>query len=262
MKDIGEALKRAREERGLGLREVQTATKIRQKYLEALEAGDDSVMPGEVYTKGFIRSYAEYLGLDGWELVGRYKAWKDSVRPSAETKPEQKPLHRGPARPPRYLAWVLIILLLAFGGFLGSQYYLSSRPGDAPQVEAPTQEEEPPGEAEPVPQEPPSEPEVPAIRKVEVSPTVVEYYVRAESVQLEVGVAPITDRCWMHVTVDGRVAFDGMLAPGQIQTWQTPGEVRIRAGRPWALTFNLNGVSWGPEGDREGLPMDLVFKVE
>ncbi|MEW6080571.1 MAG: RodZ domain-containing protein [Bacillota bacterium] len=261
MKDIGEALKRAREERGLSLREVQTATKIRQKYLEALEAGDDSVMPGEVYTKGFIRSYAEYLGLDGWEMVGHYKAWKDSVRPSSELKPEERPVQLRRVRPPHYPAWVLVLLLVAFGGFLGRQYYLSSRPVKAPPVEAPV-EEEPAGEPEPTPEEPPGEPGMPAIRRVEISPTVVEYHVPAESVQLEVGVAPITDRCWMHVTVDGRVVFDGMLAPGQIQAWETSGEVRIRAGRPWSLTFNLNGVSWGPEGDREGVPMDLLFKVE
>lgn len=87
LKEIGERLRRRREELGLSLRDAQTATKIRQRYLEALEEGDDSVMPGYVYAKGFLRAYASYLGLDGWALVEEYKAIREGAAPSGSEAP-------------------------------------------------------------------------------------------------------------------------------------------------------------------------------
>ncbi|MEW5933591.1 MAG: helix-turn-helix domain-containing protein, partial [Bacillota bacterium] len=60
MREIGELLRRTREEKGLTLKEAQVETKIRTRYLEALERGDDSVVPGEVYFRGFLRSYANF----------------------------------------------------------------------------------------------------------------------------------------------------------------------------------------------------------
>ena len=60
VRKIGEELKNARLERGISLTWVQHETKIRSRYLEAIEAGDFSVIPGgDIYLKGFIRSYAQ-----------------------------------------------------------------------------------------------------------------------------------------------------------------------------------------------------------
>ncbi|HEY8551997.1 MAG TPA: RodZ domain-containing protein, partial [Thermaerobacter sp.] len=64
------------ERKGLTLHDVQVATKIRRKYLEALERGDDAQLPPEVYTRGFIRAYAKLVGLDGMELAQAYSRWK------------------------------------------------------------------------------------------------------------------------------------------------------------------------------------------
>lgn len=75
MEEIGRELRRRREELGLSLQDVQAAIKIRTRYLAALEAGDPGVIPGEVFVKGFLKVYADYLGLSGAEYVGRYKAW-------------------------------------------------------------------------------------------------------------------------------------------------------------------------------------------
>ncbi|HCJ09607.1 MAG TPA: hypothetical protein DHW14_00375 [Clostridiales bacterium] len=91
MKDIGRRLRARREELGLSLEEVQAETKIRRKYLEALEAGDESRIPGAVYLKGFLRSYANFLGLDGWELVREYRAWKEGASPGAVSQGEVSP---------------------------------------------------------------------------------------------------------------------------------------------------------------------------
>ncbi|MCG0237912.1 MAG: DUF4115 domain-containing protein [Firmicutes bacterium] len=77
---IGKKLREAREAQGLTLAMAEDATKIRKKYLLALEEGRESDLPGEVYTKGFLRSYANFLGLDGDALVREYKALKAQAR--------------------------------------------------------------------------------------------------------------------------------------------------------------------------------------
>lgn len=72
MHDLGQALKRRRETLGMGIEDVERHTKIRRRYLEALEAGDWSILPGDVYARGFVRSYAELVGLDGLKLLEDY----------------------------------------------------------------------------------------------------------------------------------------------------------------------------------------------
>ncbi len=76
MKEIGRRLKTRREELGLTMEQVQAETKIRRRYLEALESGREDPIPGEVYVKGFLRFYANFLGLDGPAMVKEYNEWK------------------------------------------------------------------------------------------------------------------------------------------------------------------------------------------
>lgn len=72
MASIGEELRRARMRKGLTLLDVETVLHIRMAYLEAIEEGNFSIIPGHVYTKGFIRNYAEYVGLDGERMEMAY----------------------------------------------------------------------------------------------------------------------------------------------------------------------------------------------
>lgn len=72
MKDLGRMLREKREHLGISLDELQTRTKIRKRYLIALEDGDWDLLPGDVYARGFVRSYAEVVGLDGKELLTSY----------------------------------------------------------------------------------------------------------------------------------------------------------------------------------------------
>ena len=74
MDEIGRLLRAAREARGETIADIESETKIRGRYIQALEAGTPELLPGEVFIKGFLRTYANYLGLDGPELVERYKA--------------------------------------------------------------------------------------------------------------------------------------------------------------------------------------------
>ncbi len=70
---IGEVLKRTRTRRKLDIRNVEQQTKIRTKYLRALENEEWETLPGPAYAKGFLRTYAQFLGLDGDALVDEYR---------------------------------------------------------------------------------------------------------------------------------------------------------------------------------------------
>jgi cytoskeletal protein RodZ len=73
MASFGESLRRERELRGVTLREVSEATKINVRYLEALERNEFDHLPGGVFIKGFIKSYARYIGVDDSEMINAYE---------------------------------------------------------------------------------------------------------------------------------------------------------------------------------------------
>jgi cytoskeleton protein RodZ len=75
---IGEVLKRARTRQKIDIQTVEERTKIRTKYLRALENEEWEVLPGHPYAKGFLRTYAQVLGLDGDALVDEYRRTVES----------------------------------------------------------------------------------------------------------------------------------------------------------------------------------------
>ncbi|WP_223362482.1 helix-turn-helix domain-containing protein [Sporolactobacillus terrae] len=72
LSELGQELKTAREQKGLSFDDLQKITKIQKRYLEAIEKGDYSQLPGEFYTRAFIKSYAESVGLDFKSLAEQY----------------------------------------------------------------------------------------------------------------------------------------------------------------------------------------------
>ena len=93
---IGATLRKARNRRKVGLSEVETATKIRLRYLRAMENEEWDVLPGGAYTRGFIRTYASFLGLDGERLADEYR------RGAEDGTPEERAQRAEPVvSPPR-----------------------------------------------------------------------------------------------------------------------------------------------------------------
>jgi len=78
---IGEELRAAREKKGLSLDQVADETNIARRYLGALESEDFSVFPGDPYIIGFLRNYAEYLGLEARDFVGAFKSMRIQEQP-------------------------------------------------------------------------------------------------------------------------------------------------------------------------------------
>ena len=82
---ISERLQAAREARGVDLFRVERDTKIRMKYLTAMEQGDFAALPADVYARGFLRNYASYLGLDPDEAETEWR--RGNYVPTVKTPP-------------------------------------------------------------------------------------------------------------------------------------------------------------------------------
>ncbi|HVE71199.1 MAG TPA: helix-turn-helix domain-containing protein [Thermoanaerobaculia bacterium] len=92
---FGEELRREREIRGISLKEISDATKISKRFLDAIERNDHRTLPAPVFTRGFVREYARYVGLNAEEMVNRYNfaaANDDRIeKPPAVAKYPQTP---------------------------------------------------------------------------------------------------------------------------------------------------------------------------
>jgi cytoskeletal protein RodZ len=134
---VGEMLYAARERKGVDLYRAERDTKIRYKYLEALEDGDYEQLPPPVYTKGFLRNYALYLGLETEEVINRWREEALGARKAEKVvvAPPPQPLvspRRGFAITPGLLVGLMLsAAVLAFLGYIGWQVL---RFADAPGV--------------------------------------------------------------------------------------------------------------------------------
>ena len=127
---IGEVLKRTRTRRKLDIQTVEQQTKIRTKYLRALENEEWDVLPGPAYARGFLRTYAQFLGLDGDALVDEYRRTVEAAMHADQALGFSEPVlerrrRRGeaPRRNWAMVLWALgalgaaaVVLLVVLGG--------------------------------------------------------------------------------------------------------------------------------------------------
>src|ERR1700756_887913 len=107
---VGTILGEARNRRKVELSEVEAATRIRFRYLRAIEDEEWDVLPGGVYTRGFIRTYASFLGLDGDRLVSDYRESVEPWQRSAEA-PQSQPDGASAAGGPRSVALAALVVV-------------------------------------------------------------------------------------------------------------------------------------------------------
>lgn len=129
---LPERLYAARERKGVDLYRAERDTKIRARYLGALERGEYRELPGDVYTKGFLRNYALYLGLDPDEVVGQWRRERGDVAIAkpviAVPQPIAQPRRGLQFSPGIIVAALLTILIVGVGVWLGTQVMRFAKP--------------------------------------------------------------------------------------------------------------------------------------
>ena len=256
---IGDLLRRERERQNLSIKDIEKATSIRALYIDAIEKGEYKTLPGEVYAKGFVRNYANYLELNANEIVNAFneemhpqEELQDAAGSSSaeEARQEQsaernREEYRGPkitslesypmekkshgVRNALMVATAVFVVafaaLIAFGG--------DEEPSaPAPRAKTQTQQGQKQTEAAPKP--------------------------AADGVEVKLS---FTDRCWTEVVVDGKTEFEGTAEKGKVLTLKGKDKVHITAGNAGALNYSLNGKDMGAIGQK-GEVVEKTFTKE
>lgn len=245
---IGNILREERERQNFTIKDVERETSIRAFYIESIENEKYDALPGEVYTKGFIKNYAVFLKLDTGKILQQYNEEVHADLP--ETQPEDvsdKPKQMeyrdtGSAgvnsrssddfkermeksrRSQKLLVGVLVLFFIAGGAyfFLGSEN--TAKPVPPKQVtETKKTVDETPAPAPAAPQEK-------KFDDVEIS-------------------AKFTAACWMKVEADGKTIFEGTVEKGKSFSWKGQNKVVITAGNAGAIDVTHNGKDMGKLGE-------------
>ncbi len=131
MKTVGEMLHEARVAKGFTFEQIERETKIRFKFLEAIELDDYSKLPSLSYAKGFVKNYAEFLGLNSRHILAFFRRQtqdvpKSSLLPKGMAQPLNPSLFH--FTPSRFLALLLSSFLTVFLLYFGVQYINLQRP--------------------------------------------------------------------------------------------------------------------------------------
>ena len=123
--NLPERLFTARERKGVDLYRAERDTKIRARYLAALERGDYKELPGAVYTKGFLRNYALYLGLDPDDVLLQWRRERGDIKDAAPVivvpRPIAAPRKGLTFSPAVIVAAIMTVAVVAFGAYLVAQ---------------------------------------------------------------------------------------------------------------------------------------------
>lgn len=227
MFEIGTSLREARLRQGIDLPRVEADTKIRAKYLRALEDEKFDVLPAETYVKGFLRTYAEYLGLDGQlyvdEFNSRFAAAEEPIIAAASSSfPRPRPVESNFVVVT--LAGIVAVTVLVVVAWRFSSDEAPSEnsllPNAATQPASDETTEPPATTAETTPTEPATAPRLARL---------VLTAARGD--------------CWVQVragSVSGRLLFEGTLEQGQAKRF-TRKRLWLEVGAPSNLNVRLNG---------------------
>jgi cytoskeleton protein RodZ len=278
MPAFGENLRREREMRGVSLEEISSATKISLRFLDAIEREDFSKLPGGIFSRSFIRSYARYLGLDEERVVAEFQL---AAHPQVEFDLHRMPtgksgFGRPGARTP--LVATLVAAILLVGGYVLFRY--ASRTTEAPAVPppapvatappptpAPAPAPATPGNATPVPDtnpaaggatpgmapgtapNPSGAPAAGAGTTVQpvATPGRPSAAKPAADAELVLQVAA-TDRAWVAVDADGKTAFQRVLNPNEVETVKAHNSLDVTTGNAQGVILTLNGETLKPLG--------------
>ena len=283
-------LRDAREARGIALEQAERETRIRAKYISAIEDDKPAILPGPVYARGFVRNYAAYLGVDVNEALELFDEQSQPTRnkirvargepipPKKEVPASKKysiqPLSKDPIDTRvRYGTSYIAVSLLALPLIILFYYVYSVYAGPNREVPIATPAAKPPtvtamaipsvvaggvitgtGDFNTPTVYVPQSPGVPEPTSVAGSEPTSELQA-GDSISVEV---EVNRDAWMRVLVDGVQEYNGTLAKGTTRKWTGKNSVRIRTGRADSVTITVNGNNRGLLGS----PNNLIVEKE
>ncbi|MCH2253794.1 MAG: DUF4115 domain-containing protein [Vicinamibacterales bacterium] len=232
--DVGARLRAAREAKQISLREIAATTKISVSALEALEENDVAQLPGGIFTRAFVRSYATEVGLDPEEVVRDFVAQVPAEGIDEEEKYDsQSREHDLFQSQQRMAATVLKLVAISAAVLLLYLGWTVTTGTDAP--EAPVAETAPALLA-------------PVAGSVRTEPPVTAEPMSQES--LTIVLRPRGD-CWVSLTIDGELVFEDLMHAGDRESYAAADEMRLIVGDAGAFGFTINqqdGRSLGVSG--------------
>lgn len=228
MVEIGNTLREARRARGLTLEEVEEETKIRKKYIMALEMEQFEVLPGPIYAKAFLKNYAKFLNINLDEILEAFKqrqgvesVHEDHNKPLEEKKVKAK-------RKSQYWIYVAAMLLIAavvvsiiYGTRAIRMKSAAEKEGEKPKTEQITTQGNTGEQQAPVQEN------------------------TANITGVKVALNVKSDRSWIMVIVDGQQAFQGEIAAGQSKSFEGKEKIEITIGNAGAVEVLENDKSLG-----------------
>jgi len=262
MSNFGANFRKAREAAGLPLEKIAAETRISTRFLTAIENEAFQQLPGGIFNRGFIRAYAEYLGLDSDQVVADYDRMSSTVQEPADV------LRDTDRVPSRSSDWTLYLVAAGILVALMVAYYLVTRNSTPPRLETAAVA---PATATPTPQ--PEDVSVPAVAETptEAAKTPPAVTVPATSVQPAQTTTPssrpvqpatppapansalavdvnVTDSTWMKVTTDGTIALSEVLQPGTNRRFSAERSIDVIIGNAAGATMQINGRDLGQLG--------------
>ena len=261
---IGKTLREAREAKGLTLAQVSDTTRISKAYLQAVEEDAYQKIPGEVFVKGVLRGYGNFLGLDGAKLVEQYKILAQGMRPeeaasfkireatNVKITPTFKPNEDTPQSSKNSLLTGLVVLVVLLLAVCAYYFMIVAKPAGS--VTAPATSAAPAAAAQtaPAPQVPAAktaDPGKPAAATAPVNPGQPAVPGTAQPNPAAANPAPGTVAvnveckgiCWLQVFDGDKKIFEGTLGKGQTNTFTSKDKLRIVYGNIKDVAITVNG---------------------
>ncbi len=265
---VGQFLRKEREKRNISLEAVAKVTRITRENLEALEKDDFQVISAPVFVRGFLRNYANYLGLDPKEVIARYDAQTDLLPVPQDREPPPPPPR---AENPIFRTLLFLSILLAGVAFSFFYYQKTSGPPSAPPPSAEVAPLLAPG-IQPSPSK-----VAPTKEKTETQALPLEKG-KKPSDKLQTATTPLPDKdqtkeqghvlravasekTWMRIVADDRKVSDVLLQPRETSTWTAQRKFSITLGNAGGVELFFNGTSQGRLGN-SGAVVHLVLPKE
>lgn len=219
--ELGKQLRLKRQEQDLSLENLAAKTRIQQRMLQALEAGELDELPEPIYIQGFIKQYAEALGLNGAELSRNFPIGdrRLSIKPIWQKLPtaQLRPIHL-------YLIYIFVIICAvnALSRMLSrSELQVSSSQFQAQSQPAAAKREQ-------------ILPKHLESKAISATPSVGSH---TKPVQVKV---TLKADSWIRVVADGTPLFEGLLPQGTHRTWVAQQQLKVRAGNAGGVLATFN----------------------